>query len=56
MDNVVAQNLSIVSALKVYYLNDKGLHDFEKRMIISELLGGGAAAPAPPVATALDRV
>ena len=29
-------------------LNDKGLHDFEKRMIISKLLrgvGGGAAAP-----------
>ena len=25
----------------VYYLNDKGLHDFGKRMIISKLLGGG---------------
>jgi hypothetical protein len=32
-------------------LNDKGLHDLEKRMIISKLLGGGAATP--PVATAL---
>ena len=30
-------------------LNYKGLHDFEKRMIISKLLGGGL----PPVATAL---
>ena len=29
---------SIVSILKVYYLNDKGVHDFEKRMIISKLL------------------
>jgi hypothetical protein len=47
MDNVVAQNLSIVSALKVYYLNDKGLHDFEKRMIISELLGGGGGGGCP---------
>jgi hypothetical protein len=38
-------------------LNDKGLHDFEKRMIISKLLGGGwAAAPPPPVATALITV
>jgi hypothetical protein len=27
----------------VYYLNDKGLHDFGKRMIISKLLGGGGA-------------
>ena len=33
-------------------LNDKCLHDFEKRMIISKLLGGGAAAL--PVATALN--
>jgi hypothetical protein len=31
--------------LKVYYLNDKGLHDFGKRMIISKLLGGAAAPP-----------
>ena len=35
-------------------LNDKGLHDFEKRMIISKLLGGGgggggAAASYPVV-------
>ena len=29
---------SIVSILKVYYLNDKGVHDLEKRMIISKLL------------------
>ena len=29
---------SIISILKVYYLNDKGVHDFEKRMIISKLL------------------
>jgi hypothetical protein len=30
-------------------LNYKDLHDFEKRMIIRKLLGGGAAAPlAPP--------
>ena len=29
---------SIVSILKVYYLNDKGVHDFEKRMTISKLL------------------
>jgi hypothetical protein len=46
--------------LKAYYLNDKGLHDFEKRMIISKLLGGGGGGglqpPAPPVAMALDRV
>jgi hypothetical protein len=28
---------SIVSILKVYYLNDNGVHDFEKRMIISKL-------------------
>jgi hypothetical protein len=28
-------------------LNDKGLHDFEKRMIISKLLGA-AAPPQPP--------
>ena len=26
------------SILKVYYLNDKGVHDFEKRMIIIKLL------------------
>jgi hypothetical protein len=26
-------------------LNDKGLHDFEKRMIISKLLGGGGLQP-----------
>jgi hypothetical protein len=33
----------------INYLNDKGLHDFEKRMIISKLLGGGgAAAPSSP--------
>ena len=32
-----------------YRLNDKGLHDFEKRMIISKLLGGGGCSPlAPP--------
>jgi hypothetical protein len=40
-----------------YYLhsNDKGLHGFEKRMIISKLLGGGGCSPpAPPVATALN--
>jgi hypothetical protein len=29
---------SIISILKVYYLNDKGVHDFEKRMIISKFL------------------
>ena len=29
-------------------LNDKGLHDFEKRMIISKLLGGGGVQPPPP--------
>jgi hypothetical protein len=29
----------------VYYLNDKGLHDFGKRMIISKLLGGGGLSP-----------
>ena len=34
-------------------LNDKGLHDFEKRMIISKLLGDGLQPPAPPVATGL---
>ena len=43
----------MVSILKVYYLNDKGLHDFGKRMIISKLLGGGGGAAAPSVATAL---
>jgi hypothetical protein len=31
----------MINYLKAYYLNDKGLHDFEKRMIISKLLGGG---------------
>jgi hypothetical protein len=46
----------MINYLKVYYLNDKGLHDFEKRMIISKLLGGGLQSPAPLVATALDRV
>jgi hypothetical protein len=47
----------MINYLKVYYLNDKGLHDFEKRMIISKLLGGGLLQPpAPLVATALDRV
>jgi hypothetical protein len=34
----------MINYLKAYYLNDKGLHDFEKRMIISKLLGGGGAA------------
>jgi hypothetical protein len=29
-------------------LNDKGLHDFEKKMTISKLLGGGCSAPGPP--------
>jgi hypothetical protein len=38
----------MINYLKVYYLNDKGLHDFEKRMIISKLLGGGAAVPSSP--------
>ena len=33
------------------WINYKGLHDFEKRMIISKLLGGGCSPP--PVATAL---
>jgi hypothetical protein len=37
-------------------LNDKGLHDFEKRMIISKLLRGGGACSPPPVATALKDV
>jgi hypothetical protein len=45
--------LSVV--LKVYCLNNKGLHDFEKRMIISEILRGWGP-PAPPVAMAMDRV
>jgi hypothetical protein len=44
----------VINYLKVYYLNDKGLHDFEKQMI-SKLLRG-LQPPAPPVATALDRV
>jgi hypothetical protein len=50
----------MINYLKVYYLNDKGLHhDFEKRMIIRKLLGGGGGGlqpPAPLVATALDIV
>ena len=48
----------MINYLKVYCLNDKGLHDFEKRMIISKLLrgGGGLQPPASLVATALDRV
>jgi hypothetical protein len=37
----------------VYYLNDKGLHDFGKRMIISKLLGGGATASAVEVGGSL---
>ena len=39
--------VEIVIILNVYYLNDKGLHDFEKRMIISELFGG-LQHPQPP--------
>jgi hypothetical protein len=36
------------------FLNDKGLLDFGKRMIISKLLGGCSLPPsALPVATAL---
>jgi hypothetical protein len=38
---------SIVSILKVYYLNDKGVHDLENRLIISKLLQG-LLPPAPP--------
>jgi hypothetical protein len=38
---------SIVSILKVYYLNDKGVHDLEKRLIISKLLQG-LLPPVPP--------
>ena len=37
----------MINYLKVYYLNDKGLHDFEKRMIISKLLGGGGGGCSP---------
>jgi hypothetical protein len=36
--------------LKVYYLNDKGMHDFGKRMIIIAIYweGGGLQLPSAP--------
>ena len=36
----------MINYLKVYYFDDKGLHDFEKRMI-RKLLGGGYSPQLP---------
>jgi hypothetical protein len=43
MDNVAAY-WRLITLIKL-----KGLHDFEKRMIISKLLGGGSCSPPPPL-------
>jgi hypothetical protein len=47
--NKLQENMGNISSFFAvcHGLNDKRLHDFEKRMIISKLFGRGAAAPRP---------